>query len=164
MRILVTGPESSGTKLTAQLLKAAGSEAVEVVHYTPRPRRGDKFASGLDFDWVVLVVRDTYSCARSMFQNYHAENPLQGEWMILEALYGILKHLAGHRRVHIITYSSIIHKPGAIKALCRRLGLAEDFEMPQIGDGDAKYYGGVSFSDTTPLHDRGDIQQGEYAS
>lgn len=158
-RVLVTGPESAGTKLTSHLLTLAGAE---VKHYTPRHRTADKpFLTGEGFDWVVLVIRNSWANAQSMVDNGHAydnagrEGDLELAYeLIPEAIFYTLLYLLDLSKVYVITYESLVHERGALMRMCEHLGLKTNFAHGPIGDGNAKYYGGEYFRDTTPLEER----------
>lgn len=153
MRILVTGPESSGTKMVAALLRQAGAK---IVHSSPNYRyySGEPAHRSEGFDAVVLVMRDGYANVNSMIENGHAQAPGAARMMIVRGLLWILSNLREWEKVHVTTYEALTTRPGALAALCRELGLPEEFEHDEIGDGNAKYYGGAFFRDDRELHDR----------
>ncbi len=151
MRVLVTGAESSGTKLVASLLRSAGGE---VVHSSPMYRAVHH--DGRGFDAVVLVVRHGPCRDRSAVGNGHASDRVAARGLGVAGIGNILLNLTcGPSMMHICTYEALIHEPGALPALCRDLGLSAKFEHEEIGDANAKWYGGSYFSDDRPLQERG---------
>lgn len=159
-KVLVTGPESSGTKLVAQLMTMAGAD---VLHFTPRGLRGDVFLDGVDFDAVVVVVRDGYATEQSMVQNSHAKDLQEAKYMLFDAMqqiYGALEHT--EVECHQITYESVLLNNGAVQRLAEVLGLMPDFTYDKIRDANAKYFGGEYFEDRRSLPDRGVAQTPEY--
>ncbi len=153
MRILVTGPESSGTKMVASLLRQAGAD---VTHSSPKYRieQGKDLYDGSDFDATVLVIRNGYTNALSMVDNGHESNVSMAEWQIADDIYEILESLNSFFNVHVVTYEAIVHEPKAIEVLCKTLGLDHTKITDTIGDGNAKYYGGKFFRDQRELHKR----------
>jgi hypothetical protein len=161
MRILVTGPESSGTKMVAAILIKAGAD---VVHDTPRWCIDDQFQDGENYDYVVLVIRTGYCTARSMCDNQHAYDGSDSDnrrdltlayRMVPEALWSILHFIKDHTKVRVVTYEALVHETeGALGGLLDDLGLSKDFDFDPICDANAKYYGGKSFHDDRLLEDR----------
>lgn len=151
--VLVTGPESSGTRLTASLLRAAGAN---VVHSSPhyRVRMGEELHDGAAFDAVVVVVRMGHANARSMVDNEHAADLAVARSMVPGGIHMILEALASFDTCHIVTYEALVHEPGALRALCRDLDLAEEFEHEPVGAGNSKYFGGEFFRDVRDLEER----------
>jgi hypothetical protein len=157
MRVLVTGPESSGTRLVASMLVRAGAS---VEHHTPRPCIGKRAYLTDTYDAVVLVVRNGYATKHSMVKNHHATDGrneddlcLAGR-MIPEALLDILMSLDNPEKLYLLTYESVVHND-ALYALCGDLGLSVDFECDPIGDANAKYFGsGPYFTDHRSLERR----------
>lgn len=153
MTILVTGVESSGTKLAAHLLERAGAR---VVHSSPHYRleQGKELHDGLRFDAVVVVVRSSHPHIHSMVEAGHAKSLSIARLMAADGLALILDSLQTLGHVHLITYESLVYEPDALKVLCNALGLRDDFEHDEVGNGNAKYYGGEVFRDDRPLHER----------
>ncbi len=155
MRILVTGPESSGTKLVASLLRQAGAD---VTHSSPKYRieQGKDLYDGYGFDATVLVIRNGYTNVLSMVDNGHESNVSMAEWQIADDIYEILESLSSFFNVHVVTYEAIVHEPKAIEVLCETLGLDHTKITDTIGDGNSKWYreDGIGFSDRRELHER----------
>lgn len=158
MRLLVCGPESSGTKMVASLLKQAGAD---VTHNSPNYRREeDSFPhTGENFDAVVIVVRNWLPNVESMIDAGHADSFSQGREMVINGLSDIiygLKYSDLYKRgkVYLVTYESIVHEPSSINFLCDELLLDFWKITDTIGNGNAKYYGGDYFRDQRELHER----------
>ena len=154
MKILVIGPESSGTRMLVGLLRQAG--ASEVVHSSPMYRReqDEDPHTGDEFDAVVLVVRHGPCQLRSMVDNGHVDSESRARYETAWDIEDSTAFIQWHK-LHIATYEALVHEPGALRLLCRDLGLNEEFDHDQIGDGNAKWYGGEWFRDDRPAHVRG---------
>ena len=153
-RILVTGPESSGTKMVCALLRQAGAV---VTHSSPNYKsEQDSTPHDIgDFDDVVLVVRNGFCNMKSMLDAGHAESEEEAAWMIGNGLKFILTtHDLWTDNLHVVTYESLVHEEEALLTLCKTLGLDASKIVDKVGDGNAKYYGGEYFRDQRDLHHR----------
>lgn len=153
-RILVAGPESSGTKMLAELLTRAGAD---VVHHSPNYRlwNGDEFHRARDFDKVVIIVRNGFANAKSMVDNHHADSEDRGRVMQAQGLLSILSNLWAFSNVYFTTYEALVHEqPDSVYALIDQMELPLLPLNVSIGNGNAKYYGGDYFRDARDLHER----------
>ncbi len=154
MKVLVTGPESSGTKMLSALLRQAGAE---ITHSSPN-YKSEQDSTPHDmksFDAVVLIVRNGYCNIKSMIDANHAEDEKEAKWMIGNGLKFILTtHGLWTDNFYVTTYESIVHEPESLSKLCRSLGLDPSKITDKVGDGNAKYYGGEHFRDQRELHER----------
>lgn len=154
LRVLVTGPESSGTKMLSSLLRQAGAE---VTHSSPNYKsEQDHHPHDMkDFDAVVLIVRNGYCNAQSMLDAGHAESEKEAKWMIGNGLKFILSnHGLWTDNLYVVTYESLVHERESIVQLCESLNLDVSQTTDKIGDGNVKYYGGDHFRDQRELHER----------
>lgn len=156
-RILCTGVESSGTKLTTDLLRKAGKEqGVEVIHSSPNYRAwmGRPPHRGSDFDAVVLVVRSSHTNIRSMVENEHAVGKEHARFMLGAGLRYILEGIDSETDLHVVTLEALIYERDALVALCEDLGLDPNFPH-YIGNPNEKYFGsGPYFRDSRSLEER----------
>lgn len=137
MKVLVTGPESSGTNYLTGLVAEGGAEAV----HRSQPEGADwiDMAAMLDnFDAVVVVLRGRYAHLRS-YQRRDIEptEPLadQRRRKALASLSGIM----GHPKVTVVTYESLA-SPTERRHLLESLGLDVDAaDQWRWYDANAKY-------------------------
>lgn len=159
MKVLITGPESSGTKLVASLLRGAGAE---VTHSSPNYRREQgKFPhKASDYDAVIIVIRNWYAQNHSMVDAGHTSNLSRARRLVYQGLSDILYGLsygAEATGVYLITLESLIYEPDSLRQLLRQLGLKETSSAGghEIGNPNSKYYNlGSYFRDDRPLHER----------
>lgn len=159
MKVLCTGPESSGTKLVASLVRGAGAE---VVHSSPSYRRKqNKFPHfAQDFDAVIIVIRNWYTQNHSMVDNGHTTNHARARKLAFCGLSDILYGLSygdNPASVYLVTLESLIYEPESLRLLLKQLGLKENPKgcSGAIGNPNAKYYGREPyFRDSRDLHER----------
>lgn len=162
-RILVTGPESNGTKMVAGLLSRAGAD---VTHHSPMYSfwDGKRQFKAWEYDAVVLVIRDGYCASRSLVENNHI--PLAGvhterkgrqraRVMQAQSLLLILSSLETFEDFYLVTYDDKPLKPERLQYLLDELGLSVDVNISDIGDANEKYYGGEYFRDQRESYERG---------
>ena len=137
------------------LLRQAGAD--EVVHSSPMYRRdrNEPLHRDYQFDAVVIIIRHGPCQRRSMVDNGHVVNDFAARRETLFDLYNAVCAIIDPAKLHIATYEALVHEPGALRLLCRDLGLNEEFDHDPIGDGNAKWYGGEWFRDDRPAHVRG---------
>lgn len=129
MRVLATGPESSGTNALARLLEAGGAEAV----HRSQPEGPDWLdlpAMLKDFDAAVVVIRGRQGHLASYRRRGMASTHHEAEARRRRSLAGVAAVL-GHHKVEVVTYESM-QDPAERRALLEALGLdpaaAEDEE------------------------------------
>ncbi len=159
MRIYVAGPESSGTKLVAQLLKESGAD---VVHRS-YPYGGDRpdnpsWPDGNDMhdcDAVVCCVREPYATACSQTEVGHTPNHSTALVHMHYALCKIYNQASARNKpVYHITYESLVLNNNSIGALAEMLKLDPGKIVTVVQDANIKYYNGVEFRDQRPLEER----------
>lgn len=137
MKVLVTGPESSGTRWLTDYLTKAGADAL----HRSQPEGPDwiDLESMLgDFDHVVVVVRGLLANVRSMEMRGCVEDVPAGFVKRRRAL-GSIGRVLGHGRVTLVTYESLAHRAERLQLLAN-LGLAEsDDHWPWV-DENVKHY------------------------
>ncbi len=139
MRLLVTGSESSGTRMLSVLLTIAGAA---VVHSSPAYKR--KLGQGYDpqhYDAVILIVRNGAWNAQSLVNRGHLmyDSP---ERQIVEDMTFVLTELNGKIPIYIVTYESLVHEqPHSFNALCKQIGLVPVRENGPIPNANEKFYG-----------------------
>jgi hypothetical protein len=116
MRVIVTGPESSGTNYVTRLLASGGADAL----HRSQPEGADWIdvlamldhpASGYDrpvppYDYAVVVIRGLHSHMRSMLRRNIETHP--GEALSRRnASLGRLGAILGDPRVLVVTYESL---------------------------------------------------------
>lgn len=103
MRVLVTGPESSGTRWLTELVATAGAYAV----HRSQPEGGDWIdveAMADDFDAVVVSVRGGYAHLASLEERVRPEG---GAAERRRRSLACLAPILGRADVHLVTYESM---------------------------------------------------------
>lgn len=159
LKLLVAGPESSGTKQVAYVLKTCGAE---VTHRSyphgggPRPDvfwwPADQYIA--DSDAIVFVSRDLYATCQSQIQVGHVDTVEKALANIRTAHFRIADQAFRYSKpIYYVTLESL-QNPGAVEGLCLLLGLEYNYMHEPVADPNAKYYGGSYFSDHRPVEDR----------
>lgn len=158
-KVLVLGPESSGTKMVTSLLRRLGVDAIHrSVPY------GLEWATMIrDQAWtdVVVVVRHGPVVARSQVEQHLPRDVEMAQDAIVEALTLIMHDLVrNHVRRHIVTYEAFVLNPeGALQLLTEDM----EFEVPyeqleeackDVGDANGKWYGNGDFRDQRVVEER----------
>lgn len=149
VRVLVTGPESSGTRYVTRLIEAGGADAV----HRSQPNGTDWIdvlsmlehrGSGYDtwtppFDRAVIVVRGLLAHGHSMLA-HHFDDDWQEAMSRRRAALGSLGTVLGDPRVTLITYESLAARAERA-CLLAALGLdpARADDVP-FHDQNGKYY------------------------
>lgn len=154
LRVLLAGPESSGTKMLAAILGQLGAD---VVHHSPNYWSWDGYEPhrAKSFDAVVVLIRSGETTARSMLDSGHAANFHRARVMQASALLAIFSTLHSFANVHIVTYESLVYEPGALILLARNIGLNPDLPHDEVRNANVKYYGGEEvFRDQREISER----------
>lgn len=152
MRVLVTGPESSGTRWLAGLLAEAGGQTL----HRSQPYGTDwlDLAAMLDsFDAVVVIVRGYYAQVESLKERLACGDPYAKRRKALRLVAPIL----ADPKVHLVTYESM-GSPVEVRHLLTVLGLDPDATVP-FDDASSHRYAGrlipdgwsLSWDDTRPV-------------
>jgi hypothetical protein len=160
MNVLVCGPELSGNRMTAEILRHAGAKVIRLSfpHAGEWPDLNAIFGDGeLLKDWanaVVIVVRGCTSHAYSRVTNGWSSSLWHARWLAFEAMRRVTEQLShwphpmqGH--VFIVTYESGVLHRDEIAYMLEDLGL-EPMSVPENAwprDGNAAFYGGEDFTD-----------------
>jgi hypothetical protein len=164
MQILVTGCEGSGNKMMAGILSRAGAG---VTHHSPTYAEWDgqhqPFATL--FDAVIVIVRDGFCVTESLIESGHL--PVGGTPEAVErrarimqgrAMDLIYSNLGSFGNVYEVTYENYVGrgKEGErrMRHLLDSLGLDPDIDLSDLGDANAKYYGGEHFHDDRESYER----------
>jgi hypothetical protein len=155
---IVTGPESSGTRLMANILEAGGcirdddmkSGAETMVIHRSVPHGGimpdfagmvNRLRGGGYTVQAVVMIRDPFTTASSQVQTRHSADLEQAYSKQRTALVFILQQLDQCRCPFLhITYETLVQRPAEIQ---RRIAAFLKLDIvPQIGvyDGNEKYY------------------------
>lgn len=143
MKILVVGPESSGTRMLAAILGKTGHE---IIHSSPAFRmfmddgNGQPVKYFNEYDKVVLIIRNGVWNEQSMQLRGRAVKEPRAQ--IAE---DILDVLIDFRRwgvpVIIQTYESLVYEQDkALWELCNALGIDPPIKYDQIMNGNEKFW------------------------
>lgn len=141
MRILVTGPESSGTRWLAELVAAGGAYAV----HRSQPEGADWIdleAMADDFDAVVVSVRGCYAHLASLDERVR---PHGGSAERRRRALACIAPILGREDVHLVTYESM-SSPVERRHLLAVLGLDPSADVA-FDDASAHRYAGVLVPD-----------------
>lgn len=160
MKILVVGPEASGTKLVTGLLRQAGAK---VEHCSPMYRKvswRQELPDPDSFDRIVLVIRHgPWRQRASMDSGHTPPNHVEmARWWAAEGIKMVMDRYHPCKPIHICTLEALIHEqPHSLYALLDdlQLKMSVDAQFDVIGDPNAKWYGGKSFRDERPPYERG---------
>lgn len=166
MRIVVTGPESSGTRMLTRMLREAGGSVV----HRPMPyggKRKAKDANGRSVripgtavwpelvddepDVVVVVERDLRSTIRSQVEVGHVADEDEALAAIRRAYLDIATQLAALKVPFWPVAYGAMSRPEARADLCGWLGLDAGKITTVWCNANAKYYGGPAWSDRRSL-------------
>lgn len=168
----VTGPESSGTRLMTRLLMAAGCYGDDdheqrldnaipdneplIVWRRSVPHRGKWSQVNVALNalqlkgyktTVIIMSRDWHSMAISQELAPHAVDVDAAQSNIRRAYRHIFACITDTDRFEIVNYEALVQRPvKTVRYLFQRLGLTPPAELPQIYDGNAKYYPAVSLA------------------
>lgn len=134
MRVVCTGPESSGTRLLTQIVAGMGVEAV----HRSIPQGNDwEWYQREDYDAAVVIVRDFYPAARSKVTNRHCGDLGTSERELREAI-AVIPMLP--YRWTLVTFSNLVTRPEKVaEEIAEFLGV-EVGPLPEIRDANAKWY------------------------
>lgn len=139
MRVLVTGPESSGTRWLTEFLRAAGADAL----HRSQPEGDDwiDLEEMLeDFDAVVVIVRGLYANLTSIHERIR---PPEGASLRRRRALRRIAPIIGLPRVHLVTYESMA-SPAERRELLVTLELGHaTAEAVPFGDANVHRYAGV---------------------
>ena len=141
MRVLVTGPESSGTRWLTELVAAGGAYAV----HRSQPEGADWIdleAMADDFDAVVVSVRGCYAHLASLTERVRPEG---GAAERRRKALACIAPILGRDDVHLVTYESM-SSPVERRHLLRVLGLGTTADVP-FDDASAHRYSGLLVPD-----------------
>jgi len=144
-RVAVIGPESNGTRLMADLLRAAGCD---VMH------RSFPYGGAAERRWpedeimrwgpqfIVVMIRAEAPAVASAFAVPHEPTKEGCRQSYLKALRRIFVMLERTRiGFTVMTYEALVQRPEAMLAeLCARLGV-ETPDVAHVYDGNEKYLG-----------------------
>lgn len=149
VRVLVTGPESSGTRYVTRLVAAGGGDAVHrsqpngtdwIDVLSMLEHRGSGFDSwSPPFDWAVVVVRGLLAHGRSML-SHNFDDDWDEVMARRQAALRALSPVIGHSRVVLVTYESLAEtaeRACLLAALGLEHGRADDVPYE---DQNRKYY------------------------
>lgn len=137
--MLVTGPESSGTSLVANIFTEAGAD---VAHRSATYDDGWTTSLGVlarECDAVVAVFRDPFVTMQSQRAQGAAE-PEEKLRRAYHRLFGALRGL--DVPLYILTYEQLVLNKHSIKPILRALGLNAGIEIEHVRDENYKYYCG----------------------
>src|SRR5687768_16719457 len=121
MKILVCGPESSGTKVTAYILQKCGAEITHRSYPHAFEWPGDAVVA--DHDAMVFVSRDMYATVMSQLENDHVRSVETAVSNIRTAhLRATDQAFRLNKPIYYVTIESL-QNPRAIEGLCLMLGL-----------------------------------------
>ena len=159
VRVLVAGPESSGTKLLTQLINEAGGEAIHLsMPYGGGPRPGFVDWPDLDSaqaDVVVISARDPYALICSQIENEHVDSEAWSLRRIQEAYRRIFAWLTvSGLPFFVIPYEALVLQPDAKARFVELLELNPESVTLNVQDANSKYYGGTFFRDQRTVDQR----------
>lgn len=143
-RVLVTGPESSGTRWLTALISDAGADAL----HRSQPEGVDWIDMAAmvdDFDHVVVIIRGLLAHLRSQILPEHSIEPdEQSATRRRRKALARLAPILGHPKVTVVTYESMRHRAEVVYLL-RTLGLDETavYRRPWTDQNPKHYDGGV---------------------
>jgi len=140
VRVLVTGPESSGTRWLTELVSTAGAYAV----HRSQPEGADWIdleAMADEFDATVVVIRGAYAHLASLTERVRPPDPAERRRKALACIAPIL----GRTDVHLVTYESL-GSPVERRHLLAALGLDTSADVP-FDDASAHRYSGQMVPD-----------------
>lgn len=151
MRVLVTGAESSGTKLVAALLSSRG---VETVHRS-MPAGVEWLLPDGPWDAICVCHRHGPLTARSQTYSGHSDTETEAFAKITRG-YGLVYAYAQVCGCLVVpvTYEALVYEQDdAIGVLLDALGLERSASHVRIGNANAKYYGREAFSDESTVEE-----------
>lgn len=146
MKILVVGPESSGTRMMCAIL--AKSEGVEVVHSSPAYKEeieaGYKYFPP-DYDAAVLIVRNGIWNARSMVERNHFRGDIYGSpaQQIVSDLSDVTGMFSKYPEIpmFVVTYESMVYETRrCIFTLCEALDIPLPLDYDAVQNGNEKFW------------------------
>lgn len=159
--VLVLGPESSGTKLTAQILVSNGCAGTftDAQGWFPRgwpPATGCfvtrcslphgmvwyeplELIRRFEVDAVIVTVRERQAMIRSQIARGHVHSAGEARAHIRRALRAIATVLESYENVYVLPYEALVLLPQAQESLLNWLGLPLRATVP-VYDGDSKHY------------------------
>lgn len=137
MKVVVTGPESSGTSLVSRIFRDAGAQ---VFHRSAT--YGDQWQSLVELadscDAMVVVYRDPIATGRS--QQAQGLTPFQAGVKLGDGYYNIACAI---RLVSVpvvcITYEQLVLDSNSIRPLLVVMGLDADVQIEEVTNENAKY-------------------------
>lgn len=137
-RVLVTGPESSGTSLVSRIFRSAGAD---VVHQsaTYDDGTGSLIAKARTCDWIVVVVRDPYATSRSQRQACGL-TPQAAAFKLGDGYYQIANLIARTMLpVVFITYEQLVLDVESIRPTLHALDLKQPDTLEPVRNENVKY-------------------------
>lgn len=138
MRILCTGPESSGTNYLTKLIAAGGADAL----HRSQPEGVDWIdleAMLDDFDEIVIVIRGRLAHLHSTVKHYMEPDHAGADRRRRKSM-SRLAPILGHEKVTVVTYESLRHLAER-RHLLASLGLdPAGAERTPFDEQNAKHY------------------------
>lgn len=136
MVILVTGAESSGTRLAARILNRMGAQTI----HRSYPHGGQwPIFSELHFDGAVVMVRDWGFAAESQVDRGHVQTKAQAYRHLARAAVEVPLQLAGRCPWLTVAYGALVAHPEVVTAtLAEFFGLNADVQLEPIYDANAR--------------------------
>lgn len=137
MKVVVTGPESSGTSLVSRIFRAAGAE---VFHRSAT--YGNDYpnlvALADSCDAMIVVYRNPISTMKSQEADGLTSN--KARIKLYDGYYQIARAITlVSVPVWCITYEQLILDPNSIRSLLALLGLNADVDIEDVRNENAKY-------------------------
>jgi hypothetical protein len=152
-KILVTGAESTATRMMCRMVAEAGGEPIHAV--LPKSRDKTRFPDG---EWHLLVRDSKPDAAVVMFRDLmptitsqterHVESEEKAWQNLRQAYVTIMEQLPAAIPWFPVTFESLA-RPEAVTYLMKQLGLP-CLPEEQWQDANAKYYGGDYFQNLLP--------------
>lgn len=135
IRVLVTGPESSGTSLVSRIFRQAGASVIHRSATYAEEYASLRATARQECDAIAVVFRDPYATMASQMWTGRAYDKLQqGYREIFFALDGLSVPM------WVITYESLLLNPQSINPLLSVWGLNPTLVTEQITNENEKHY------------------------
>lgn len=134
MKVLITGPESSGTSVIARIFVQSGADVIHRSATWDRKHPNLREASQ-ECDAVIIVFRDPYATMQSQAWTKRAYEKLQEGY---ESIFNALNHYSKPR--FVVTYEHLVINPRSINPVLLALGLKPQLVTEIIRNENDKYY------------------------
>ena len=137
MRVLVTGPESSGTSLVSRIFRAAGAQ-VEHRSATFKDDQPNIVLVADSCDVVIVVYRNPMATMKS--QMAQGLSIADARRKLVDGYHEIARMFT-YATVPFwcVTYESLVLDPDSIRPLLALLHLSHDIDIEPVRDENAKY-------------------------